>query len=146
MIPKRRGRGTDPYTYLGRRGAVGLQHGFRHARRAAVLALCAATLAASALSLIGCSGGAEPRGGEGRSATITEEQYVNRMAALTVAVEEGLSGEAALARATELGAPDCSREELEQFARGLRQRPAEWVAVEERVENRVKELRDASPD
>jgi cell division septum initiation protein DivIVA len=73
---------------------------------------------------------------------MTESDYVSHIAALTIAVEEGLSGEAADARAIELGSEGYSREDVEEFAALLRTRPLRWVEVEREVDARIDELRE----
>ncbi len=72
---------------------------------------------------------------------MTEEEYVSHVAALTVAAEEGLHGERALARARELGGGDYARDEIEAFARRLKTEPARWVELEKEVDARAAEIR-----
>jgi hypothetical protein len=71
---------------------------------------------------------------------MSEDEYVAHVAALTVAVEEGLTGEEAAARALELGSGGHSREEVEAFAATMRERPERWVELEKRVDLRIDEL------
>lgn len=72
---------------------------------------------------------------------MTENEYVELMAALNVALEEGLVGDDAVARARNLGAKVFTREEIEQFVDHLKERPAEWTRIERRVHERTRELR-----
>ena len=75
---------------------------------------------------------------------MTAEAYVAHVAALTIAVEEGLSGQDAASRAIALGSRGHSREEVEEFARTLRSRPETWVEIEREVDKRIAELRSAT--
>jgi len=110
-----------------------------HRRRLVLAFACAAALIAHA----GCGlDPAEPV--ERRSPgdlPMTESQYVEFMAALNVALEEGLTGEDALERARELGATVFDRNDVEVFIDHLRETPADWSRVERRVEERIAELR-----
>jgi hypothetical protein len=112
--------------------------------------------AAAALALaILITGGCEPDGGTAESGapattgssgvpSMTEQDYIAHIAALTIAVEEGLSGEDAASRAIELGSRGHSREEVEEFARALRSRPKTWLEIEHEVDRRIGELRSAA--
>ena len=75
---------------------------------------------------------------------MTAESYVAHIAALTIAVEEGLSGQDAASRAIALGSKGYSREEVEEFALALRSRPEMWVEIEREVDKRIVELRSAT--
>ena len=75
---------------------------------------------------------------------MTEEDYIAHVAALTVAVEEGLSGEEADQRAVELGSRGYSREQVEQFAARLSSRPHRWVEIEKEIDARAAELRSGA--
>ena len=77
---------------------------------------------------------------------MTKEDYVAHIAALTIAVEEGLSGEDAASRAIELGSKGHSREEVEEFAKTLRSRPRTWIEIEREVDRRIGEIRSAASD
>jgi hypothetical protein len=77
---------------------------------------------------------------------MTAEAYIAHIAALTVAVEEGLSGQDAASRAIALGSNGHSREEVEEFALTLRSRPKMWVEIEREVDKRIVELRSATRD
>jgi hypothetical protein len=79
--------------------------------------------------------GAETRG-------VTADGLVLYAAGLTVAVEDGLVGEAARQRAEELGAPRYERAQVEAFAARLRENPAEWVRIAARIDERVKAIRE----
>lgn len=100
-------------------------------------------------------GGCGPDGGTGESGapatpessaapSMTTEDYIVHVAALTIAVEEGLSGKDATSRAIELGSRGHSREEVERFARTLRSRPKTWVEIEKEVDRKIDELRSAA--
>ena len=114
--------------------------------------------AAAALALvILITGGCGPDGGTAEpgvpaatgspdAPSMTEQDYIAHIAALTIAVEEGLSGEEAASRAIELGSRGHSREEVEAFARALRSRPKTWVEIEREVDRRIGELRSAAYD
>jgi len=75
---------------------------------------------------------------------MTEEDYIAHVAALTVAVEEGLSGEEADRRAVELGSRGYSREQVEQFAARLSSRPHRWVEIEKEIDARAAGLRSGA--
>lgn len=102
--------------------------------------------AALAVALAGC--GLEPNepattlpaGGP----AMTEAEYVDVMAAVNLALEEGLAGEEALERARALGAPEFTRAEIEEFVEHLRGSPMEWARVERRVHEKIALLRDSS--
>ena len=111
----------------------------------------AAAIALAALMTGGCGPDVET-GQPGAAATrhpstapsMTSEAYVAHMAALTIAVEEGLSGQDAASRAIALGSKGHSREEVEEFARTLRSRPKTWVEIERKVDKRIVEIRSAT--
>lgn len=111
----------------------------------------AAALALAILLTGGCGpdeGTAEPGApdttGSSGATSMTEQDYIAHIAALTIAVEEGLSGEDAASRAIELGSRGHSREEVEEFARALRSHPKTWVEIEREVDRRIGELRSAA--
>ena len=106
-------------------------------------------LEVSALLGLACllSCGCGPGGGDGTPDTpgttsMTERDYVAHIAALTIAVEEGLTGEDAVARAVELGSGGHSREEVEELAARLRSRPLRWVELEREIDVRIRELKN----
>lgn len=103
-------------------------------------------LLVTALAIAACCAGCGrdgDAGGETRGASgVSERDYVSHVAALTVAVEEGLSGDAARERAVELGSPGLSRGQVEAFVDELRTEPERWVGVERRVDEMVEELRE----
>ncbi len=70
-----------------------------------------------------------------------DHAYVEYMAALTLAIEEGSSGSEAEARITELGVHPMSRDEIEEHAERLSRDPVRWSRLEEQVEERAEELR-----
>jgi hypothetical protein len=74
---------------------------------------------------------------------VTEEGLVSYVAALTVAVEDGLVGEPARLRAEEMGAPRYERSQVEAFAARLREDPEQWIRIAARIDERVKALRAA---
>lgn len=74
---------------------------------------------------------------------VTAGDFVSYVAALTVAVEEGLVGDAARLRVEELGAPALERARVEAFAARLREDPERWVRTATLIEARAAELRAA---
>jgi hypothetical protein len=106
---------------------------------ARALAVAAITLAAFAAA--GCEQGNPADEVVTRTAHMTEEDYVAHIAALTIAVDEGLTGGDADARAIELGSAGHSREDVEEFAALLRTRPERWLDIEGEVDSRVADLR-----
>ncbi|MCK4409949.1 MAG: hypothetical protein KAW67_07675, partial [Candidatus Eisenbacteria sp.] len=89
----------------------------------------AAALALAVLMTGGCGPdgeagqpGAPATPGSPTAPSMTAEDYVAHIAALTIAVEEGLSGQDAASRAIELGSKGHSREEVAEFALTLRSR------------------------
>ena len=120
-------------------------------RAAAGVRTAAAALALAILVAAGCGpdeGTPEPGApaaiASSGATSMTEQDYIAHIAALTIAVEEGLSGEDAAARAIELGSRGHSREEVEEFARALRSHPKTWVEIEREVDGRIGELRSAA--
>ena len=77
----------------------------------------------------------------GGPSSMTEEDYIAHVAALTVAVEEGLSGEDAALRAVELGSRGYSRQQVEQFAARLSTRPHRWIEIEKEIDARAARIR-----
>jgi hypothetical protein len=116
-------------------------------RRAAACIRTAALLALASLLAAGCGreGGTGEPGAAG-TPSMTESDYVTHIAALTIAVEEGLSGEDAVARVIELGSKGHSREDVEELAALLRSRPHEWVEIEREIDERIGELRGDAGD
>lgn len=98
-------------------------------------------LLAVLFALAGCERDGRGGTGEERQTSMTEEQFVTHVAALTVATEEGLTGHDALARALELGGGDFTRKDVERYADLLRADPEHWAAVAKRIDKRVDELR-----
>lgn len=92
------------------------------------------------LSAGGCGGGESDVSPDPPGAPMSEGGFVEHMAALTVAVQEGLSGDAARIRVAELGAPTYTREEIEAFARTLEGDPERWAGVALRIDRRIGEL------
>jgi hypothetical protein len=74
------------------------------------------------------------------AASLSDDQYVAAVAALSVAVHEGLSGEAARARAAELGGGEPTRAEIEETESALARDPEHWAALSARIDQRVREM------
>lgn len=104
------------------------------------------TMALLALACLLAAGCSQDGGTDGSSTvaapTMTEDEYVAHIAALTIAVEEGRAGDEAAARAIELGSGGHSRQDVEAFAALLRERPQRWVEIEREIGIRIDELRD----
>lgn len=120
-------------------------------RAASGVRTAAAAFALAVLMMGGCGSdgetgkpGAATTRGPSTAPSMTAEAYVAHVAALTIAVEEGLSGQDAASRAIALGSRGHSREEVEEFARTLRSRPETWVEIEREVDKRIAELRSAT--
>jgi hypothetical protein len=96
-------------------------------------------LALVLLATISCEKGGRPAAPADRSGPMTETDYVEYMAALTVALEEGRSGEDASARITELGATPFPREKVEAFVATLREDPERWAEITLKVDRRIAE-------
>lgn len=75
------------------------------------------------------------------TAAMTEDEFVDHMAALTVAVEDGLKGEEARDRAADLGGGRYTRDEIEAFADRLRADPVRWAELAGRIDRRIDEIR-----
>jgi hypothetical protein len=103
--------------------------------------ILAAAVVLAALAVAGCGRGDAPEEAAPATASMTEEEYVVHMAALTIAVEEGLTGDAAAARAVELGSGGHSREEVEELAALLREHPERWLELEKEVDRKIVDLR-----
>ncbi len=106
-----------------------------------------AAAAVAALLLSGC--GAESEPGDGEAAPpergVTESGFVEHVAALSLALEEGLTGEDARDRVAELGAPTYTRGEIENFTAYLRRDPVRWAEAARRIDERVDVLRSKFP-
>lgn len=76
---------------------------------------------------------------------VSEQGFVETLAALSAALEEGHRGDDARERAAELGAHDYSRAEIEAFADALKADADRWRGIMEAIETRTAELR-AEPD
>jgi hypothetical protein len=112
------------------------------------LILCALALAAIALLACGCGQDAEAPDEPGRQrgdARISEEGFVETLAALSAALDEGHRGDEAWERALELGAFAYSRAEIEAFADAVRPDADRWRGIMEAVEARTAEIQ-AEPD
>jgi hypothetical protein len=121
-------------------------------RNARVLFEGFAAVFVTALALIACPGcGSDdttpeiPGAGAAPGGSMTEAQYIAHLAALTVAVGEGLTGEAAEERAMDLGSAGHTREEVERFAERLKARPERWLEIEREIEERVNVMTRPEP-
>lgn len=113
----------------------------RKARWLVQAAVCAGAVIAFAVAT-GCDRPPEPsEDQEISTAAMTEDEFVAHMAALTVAVEDGLSGEEARDRAAELGGALYTRDEIEEFADILRADAERWAAVSDRIDRKIAEIR-----
>lgn len=107
----------------------------------APFAAAAITLVAA---LISCSSPENDQASEGLTAngsTITEAEYIDYISALTVALEEGLTGDAADLRISELGVKVLIDGEIELVLDGLRRDPIHWVEIERSIDERTKLMR-----
>jgi hypothetical protein len=98
---------------------------------------------AAAVGLGGCQTSEEP-GGTGVPAPdtrVTEEGFVDHVAALNLAIEEGLTGDDAAGRVAALGAENYARDELEAYAVILRRDPERWARISRTINERVEEFR-----
>jgi len=95
-----------------------------------------------ALALPGCGNETAPRPPGGETPLVTDTDYVEYVAALTVVLEEQLSGDPAAVRMDELGAPRLTRARVESFAVSLRSEPERWLRLTKRVDERVGEIRE----
>jgi hypothetical protein len=126
----RRSRGS-PVRPVARRVTIGLR---RSGGRVAVITILL-------LTAISCERGERATDAADRRSAMTETEYVNTMAALTVALEEGRIGEDASARIVALGATPYTREEIEAFVAPLRSDPERWAGVNLKVDKRIGELK-----
>lgn len=115
----------------------------RNALRVPLTALCVAV----AIGLISCS---DPTGDPStedvtiEGSTVTESEYIDFMAALTIALEEGLTGEAADSRVSELGVRVLSDNDIEEVLDDLHRDPVHWAEIERSVDDRIELLREQS--
>jgi hypothetical protein len=132
---------TGPAVLALRRGTVAIDaSGMRRRARRLLHGTCAAVVALTLAA--GCErapGPADDRGAP--PGGMTEDEFVGQVAALTVAVEEGLTGEAARDRAADLGGGRHTRDEIDAYANLLRADPERWADVRERIDRRIEELR-----
>jgi len=100
-----------------------------------------------AIGLVSCS---EPTGDPSlenvaiEGSAVTESEYIGFMAALTIALEEGLTGEAADSRVSELGVRVLGNDDIEAALDGLRRDPVHWAEIERSVDERIELLREQS--
>lgn len=85
--------------------------------------------------------GSEPGPAEPADLPVSEAEFIDYTAAVTLAVEEGFSGEAAMVRVSQLGVEVQRREDIEAFAAYLREHPLRWAEVAQKVDDRIEELR-----
>ncbi len=100
-------------------------------------AVCAVALALATVALTGCGADADSEIGTDPTDTV----YIEYMAALTLSIEEGLSGDAAETRMAELGVEPLTREEIDEHVQRLSRDPVRWSRLEEQVQERLEELR-----
>lgn len=127
--------------------AIGFSLMRRRIPAAVHAAACAGLIAVAAIGGCDRASGLKEEQGPG-PAPMTEDEFVEQLAALTLAVEEGLTGEEARSRAAQLGRTPFTREEMEAFAGILADDPERWADVAARVDRRIEELQakaDASP-
>jgi hypothetical protein len=96
------------------------------------------------VALISCSGPAGDPASEGAAVdgyTVTEAEYIDFIAALTVALEEGLTGEAIDLRVSELGVKVLNDDDIEPVLDDLRRDPIHWVEIERSVGERIELIR-----
>ena len=135
-------RGGSAVRSLGGSVAIDVSVMRRGLPRLLQAAACAAAIAVVAAA--GCDRASDlSEDQEIPAAPMTEDDFVEHMAALTLAVEDGLTGEEARARAAELGAVLYARDEIEAFADILRADPERWAGVAARIDGRIADLRSA---
>lgn len=90
----------------------------------------------------GCGGAPDPSESPGRQALeASDGEFVEYVACLTLALQEGLRNPQATLRALELGAPNLVRADIEEHAAGVGNDAERWVALFDSIEERVGELR-----
>jgi len=115
------------------------------------IAACAPFVAATVTliaALISCSGPADDPASEDPAAdgsTVTEAEYIDFISALTVALEEGLTGDTADLRVSELGVKVLADGDIELILDGLRRDPIHWAEVELSIDERTELIRRESP-
>ncbi len=108
---------------------------------------------AAAIGLVSCGDPTDDPSPENATAedvtidgsTVTEAEYINFMAALTIALEEGLTGEAADSRVSELGIRILDDDDIESALDGLRHDPVHWAEIERSVDEQIELLREKVP-
>jgi len=102
---------------------------------------------AAAVGFWGCQTTEEPGGAwvPAPGTRVTEEGFIDHVAALNLALEEGLTGDDAAARVAALGAENYARDELEAYAEILRRDPERWARIARTINERVEELRREPP-
>jgi len=117
--------------------AAGLQRGSATWRSLMWLPGCLVAV----IVLGGCGGRTPPASSDDGAHLMTDAEYVEYVAALTVVLEERLSDDPAALRMEELGAPAFTRARVESFAVSLRNDTGRWLALTKRIDNRVAEIR-----
>lgn len=100
---------------------------------------------AVAIGLVSCS---DPTGDPStedvtiEGSAVTESEYIDFMAALTIALEEGLTGEAADSRVSELEVRVLSDNDIEAVLDDLHRDPVHWAEIERSMDERIELLRE----
>jgi hypothetical protein len=108
---------------------------------------CAVSRAALAAALLICAAaGCEetailPESARPPASGMSDAEFVDYVACLTLALEEGLAHPEAALRAEALGARSFRRTEVEEYLAGLGADAERWVAVFESIDERIGELR-----
>ena len=107
----------------------------------------AAVAVAAAVGFWGCQTSEGPGGTEAPAldTRVTEEGFVDHVAALNLALYEGLTGDDAAARVAALGAENYARAEVEAYAEILKRDPERWARLARTISERVEELRREPP-
>jgi hypothetical protein len=90
----------------------------------------------------GCGGAPDPSESAGRPAHgASDGEFVEYVACLTLALQEGLRNPQATLRAQELGAPNLVRSDIEEHAARMGDDAERWVTLFDSIEERIGELR-----
>ena len=118
----------------------------KHTRSALYVPLVAATVTV-AIGLASCGDRTGDPSSEDAAievSVVAEAEYVDFMAALTVALEEGLTGDAANSRVSDLGVKILDGDDIESVLDGLRRDPVHWAEIERSVDERIELHRERS--